>query len=72
MLCEEHEGLQQQLERALMAAGGMACKDSCHAEAAKERSVSARLTEAVYISAGVTSNTADDEFGARVGVGFGF
>lgn len=36
MLCEEHEGLQQQLERALMAAGGMACKDSCHAEAAEK------------------------------------
>ena len=41
-------------------------------EQALAGSVSGRLTEAVYISAGVTSNTADDEFGARVGVGFGF
>ncbi|MEO0870715.1 MAG: YadA-like family protein [Pseudomonadota bacterium] len=34
--------------------------------------ISGRVSEAVYVSAGVSGNTGDDQWGARVGVGFGF
>jgi hypothetical protein len=35
-------------------------------------SVSGRVTDDVYISAGVSGNTGDNQWGARVGLGFGF
>uniref|UniRef100_UPI0024DE7B92 hypothetical protein n=1 Tax=Parerythrobacter aestuarii TaxID=3020909 RepID=UPI0024DE7B92 len=35
-------------------------------------SISGKISDGMYVSAGITGNTGDDEWGARVGVGFGF